>query len=206
MIEQEFKDACLKLDPVAIADEAFAWLLDNVNDYIDNSDTAYLLYFSGTILDGMPMLGGLWKLYENIPEGTEGDVESQEVEERCIIEYEKVITAVSDLLKNHDEKLKQLFDKLIYFYDTKIMTDGKNIVPFTEKLDGYIEMSGFIFEPFPVDLEVKRKDITVDKDGREIGKGQSHVIKKITIEPGFCIQFEVVYWRPGPENTSFSMI
>ena len=205
MNEQEFFDACSKIDTNAVALEVFDWLLNNINDYVDNADTAYLLYFSGDILEGMPQMGALWNVYKNIPEGNEEDLESQAIEERCILEYEKIITVISDLIKNNKEKLAELFEKLIFFYDTKIMTDGKNIVPFTEKLDGHIDMGGLIFEPFPVEMEVKRKDVTVDKNtGREVGSAKSKVIKKITIEPGFCVQFDIVYWRPAG-GLSFSM-
>lgn len=205
MKEQEFKEACLGVDIKAVSNEVFLWLLENVNDYVDNSDTSYMLYFSGKILDDLPAIGGLYKIYDSVPRGTEDDPESQQIEERCIEEYEKVVRLVTENIKNDKENLDKLFEKLIYFYDTKIITDGVNIVPFTEKLDGYIEMDGLIFEPFPIEMEVKRKDVTVDKDGRETGSKVT-VVKKVTIDPGFCVQFELVYWRPVGNSSSFSMM
>lgn len=206
MTEQEFRDECLKVDIKAVADEVFSWLLNNVNDYVDNSDTSYMLYFSGKILDELPAIGSFYRIYDSMPRGEEGNPESQAVEERCIDAYENCVHSVTEMIKNDSENLEKLFEKLIFFYDTKIMTDGVNIVPFTEKLDGYIEMDGLIFEPFPVEMEVKRKDVTVDKDGKEVGKGKVTVVKKITIEPGFCVQFEIVYWRPVGNTSSFSML
>jgi hypothetical protein len=214
MTEQEFKEACSKVDIKAVSDEVFAWLLANTEDYVDNSDTAYMLYFSGKVLDELPAIGSFYKIYELIPRGIEEDLEarieadpeSQKIEESCIEEYEKVVQAVTETIKGDKENLEKLFEKLIYYYDTKIITDGVNIVPFTEKLDGYIEMEGLIFEPFPIELEVKKKDVTVDKFGREKGNGKVTVVKKITIEPGFCIQFELVYWRPVKDSSSYSMM
>lgn len=206
MIEQEFKDGCLNVDVNAVANEAFDWLLNNVNNYVDNADTAYLIYFTGETLKAMPYMGGIMKLYEQIKEGTEDDKASQDEEECCIVEFEKVVNSISNAMKTNTEKLASLFEKLIYFYDTKIITDGKTIIPFTETLDGYVDMGGFIFEPFPMNIEVKQKDVMMNRSGQELNKGQSKVIKHVTIEPGFCVQFEIVYWRPVNKPTSFSML
>lgn len=205
MTETEFSEACSQIDVQAVANQIFSWLIENLNDYVDNSDTAYMIYFSGKTLDQLPLMKAMKDVYDKMLEGLE-DEATQKAEENCINEFEKVMAAVSELLKDQ-EKLKVLFEKLITFYDTKLISNGKTIAPYIEQLDGYIDMEGLMFEPFSVDLKVKRKEVRVDKNGNQVGKARAKVIKKMTIDPGFCVQFELIFWRPASETTSsFSLM
>ncbi len=203
MTEQDFFDSCEKIDRGAVATEVMKWLIEMVNDYIDNADTSYQIYFVGDTLELLPNMGGLKKLYDDRL-GTDGKL-TEEEEIKSIDAFEKVISDITDILRKDEKGLKELFDKLIFFYDTKIVTDGKSIIPLTEKMEGYIEIINFLFDPFPMGVKVKKKILTVDKAGNEVGRTEE-IVKEITIEPGFCVQFELVYWKAAGGTTPFSIM
>lgn len=203
MNEKEFIEACENVDRKAVSDEVLKWLVEMVNDYVDNSDVAYQIYFVGNTLDLLPQMGALKKLYE---EGEKQPTEAEEI--RCIDAFETVISDITGLLKEDKDKLKELFDKLIFFYDTKLMTDGKNIVPVTEELDGYVDITNFLFDPIPMRVQVRKKMVVVDKEGNKLGnvEDQEETVKDVVIDPGFCVQFELVYWKAGAGGQSVSML
>ena len=206
MTEQEFIAGCEKVDKEAVASEVMKWLIEMVNDYIDNSDTSYQIYFVGDTLSLLPQMGSLKKLYDDRLR-TDGEPNglTEEEEEVSIEAFEKVISGITECLRKDEPKLRELFDKLIFFYDTKIVTDGKSIIPLTEKMEGYVEIINFLFDPFPMGVKVKKKTITVDKEGKELDR-KEEVVKEITIEPGFCVQFDLVYWKAGNGTTPFSIM
>jgi hypothetical protein len=203
MTEKQYLKACNEIDRAAVAAEVMKWLVEMVNDYVDNSDTSYQIYFCGDTLELLPQMGALKKLYDDRL-GEEGKL-TEEEEIESINEFEKIISEVTLALRGEKDKLRELYEKLVFFYDTKIVTDGKSIIPVTEKMEGYIEINDFIFDPFPMGVKVKKKIIKQDKSGKELSRTEE-VVKEITIDPGFCVQFELVYWKQGAGATRFSVM
>lgn len=181
---EEFNLVCSQFDVKKASKEVLSWLIDNHMNYIDNSDTAYVIYFCGESLKEVPSLKYLQELYEKMPE-----------DEKYIDEYQNLTNSILIEMKNDKKSLSELFEKLICFYDTKIISDGNVALPYIEPLDGYVEISTFLYEPFPVEVVVTNKNA---KDGDSV--------KKTTIPEGFCVQFEISYWKPVQATTSFSVM
>jgi len=111
-----------------IADEIFAWLISNVENYVDNQTKLYKLDLIVNSSE-MPETKRLQNLYGAIPDDAASDLDaSDEVDkntidacEKCRRELDKITQDAFDEIKEHKDKLDELFTRMIFFYEKIIL-------------------------------------------------------------------------------------
>ena len=100
----EIQKLAKKIDIKKASEEMLGWLIDNVEQYIDNKETVFSLYFpvDKVNLDKMDQIFNLGSLYQNF------ENEKIKEERECIKELDDVVELIKkemvdnkDLLKNY---------------------------------------------------------------------------------------------------------
>jgi len=184
----------------AIADEVMDWLIANVEEYVDNAETIYRISFTPEQIEACPEAKRVTDLYLSIPEtGHEKEVE-------CIDALHDVINSVKELMESDEERMTKLFDRLVFFYDTKMTVVNGRPVPLTIPMDGKITIHEFLFDTVGQTVTVRRKNVKMTKEqmaspqAAELVKAAiaanqfEEVITDIYQPAGFSLELEISYW------------
>jgi len=140
-IEEEAK----KLRPDVIGTEVLTWVIGNVENFIDNQSKIFNLDLVMDNVQGMSETKKLQDLYRAIPDDDEHDTplipgdeklpsfikEKEELgkrlekAEKCRRMLDEVTSSAFDHIKESKDMLKQLFDRMIFYYE-KIIPNPKN--------------------------------------------------------------------------------
>jgi len=181
-----------EINPQNIADELLDWLDANVENYIDNSKTIFRIYFPKEELVDIPHMLRLHELYA---ESKSENKEDSEVEAQCLNYLHAVVTQAKECMKKSRVKIEKLFRRLIFYYEMKLAHDQAGMRTVEFEYDGTVSIVIFDYEPYSVDIEVKRGYATGDGpvQGQEI-------IEKKTLPEGYALEFKLVYW-PATAST-----
>jgi len=192
------------ISPGDLASEFLEWLVKNVDQYIDNHQTKFILNISPKEAGGMPLAEQVEKLYLDLDDtsvelsmkGVDGfdwsslDEQTRELvekeTEKLVILHDLVEKAYACLLADKDG-LFRLFTELSYYYELIGFRDG---IPIEKDLAGRVNIGAFHYEAIWVPVEVKGKQPVYNDDGdlvevREVA-GATYIIP-----PSFVIDLEV---------------
>jgi hypothetical protein len=182
----------------SIAYEVLQWLVDHVEDYLDNRQTIYRLYFPKDTLETLPEMNRLYELYQSIPVLPQDH--PQESLTVTALKYVHAVTAkVKDIMNRNKELRDALYSKLIFYYDTKIRKSGGALVPIIYDIEGYVYINLFDYEAFSQKVEVRMGGATADEPMRE-----AKTIKEIVLPEGYAVEFSLHFW-PKTMTTSFGI-
>ena len=164
-----------------MSNEILDWLITNVENYIDNSQKIFKL---NLVLDSeLTMLETkkMQDLYKSIPDIKEKEKEILE----CKDKIDTAIKKVFDLMTHNEDKKRQLFKRLVFYYEIEGIYKG---VPLIQEKEGVVEIVQFEYEPFDVEVKI------TDKKSGEVSK--SYVIPE-----GFTVWIELSF-SPKKRMTS----
>ena len=186
--EEEIIARAGNIDPVAAAKEVLNWLVNNVQQYVDNQRKTYRLYITVADSTGMPQISELQALYLAIesPEDSD-DKGGLEREGRCLDVLDDITEKVQESLMSDKEGLESLYSALIYYYE--MIGFSSQSGPILQKFSGYVDIKLFLYEPVVIKVQVKE------------GNG-GEVTKEDTIPEGFGIEFVLKAW-PNSERTMY---
>lgn len=199
--KEEFLEKSKNLDAKKIAVEVLGWLIKNVENYIDNQESTFLIYFTYDILDesGLQELKKLQELYYAIGDSSdkeavkEPDNQSSQVNQD-VVEMLECLDAVVDTAKSEMEadkkRMVRLFDRLIYFYE---MIGFSSLTgPIIKSFTGHVQFNHFIYEPIcmPITVTQKTKKLV---DGELVDSDvPDEIISEYTVPEGFSLEFELI--------------
>ena len=185
----EIQKLAKKIDIKKASEEMLGWLIDNVEQYIDNKETVFSLYFpvDKVNLDKMDQIFNLGSLYQNF------ENEKIKEERECIKELDDVVELIKKEMVDNKDLLEKLFKKLVYYYEMI----GFNIKtgPVIQDMDGYIIIKKFFYEPIGMDLTVTKRYNKMNTDGTlSAADKEPEIIKKEHIPEGFVAEIEIKKW------------
>jgi len=179
----EIRKRMKEIDAKVVASEVLDWLIQNVENYIDNCQKTFRLVLT-VVADIMPVTKALQDLYMAVPD-----------EEGVIGELMDGLDAVTEKAKLHmqadKERTEKLFKRLVFFYE---MTGFNNVSgPIVQQMDGCVEITEFLFDPVSMTLQVKQPVVKI-VDGQPVETGEKRVVKEIPVPEGFGVELSIDYW------------
>jgi len=171
------------------SEEMLNWLADNVEEYIDNKETIFSLYFpvDKVSLGKMDQIFNLGSLYL----GFEGGKVKEERE--CLDVLDKVVELIKKEMCNNKELLEKLFKKLVYYYE--MIGFSIKSGPVIQEMDGYVSVNKFFYEPIGMDVTVTKRYNRMNPDGTLVASDKKpEVVKKEKIPEGFVVEIEIKKW------------
>ena len=195
MTEEEIMEKAKQVDPKISAKEIIQWLIDNVENYVDNHRVVYRLYLTVNAHNTMEHTGLLQLLYMSIPSPKDSkDEDAKGVEDRCLDVLDDITTKVKEELVASKDMLKDLYVRLVYYYEMTGFSSQSG--PIVQEFDGYVELSEFIYEPLSMEVVVSSGEDIVDTDGNHIGQSKPKaVVKREMLPEGHAVEFELKYWK-----------
>jgi len=183
---EEVRAGMKKIDPKAVAAEVLAWLIQNVENYIDNTQKTFRLVLT-VAADTMPVTKALQDLYMAVPD-------DENVGE-LMDSLDEITAEAKDIMQADAESIEKLFRRLVFFYE---MTGFCNATgPIVQQMDGCVEISEFMFDPVSMTMQVKQPVVKM-VDGQPVETGEKRVVKEIQIPEGFGVELSIDYWTKRP--------
>ncbi len=163
------------------SEEVLQWLINNVENYVDNSANSYKLnlMLDDTVVENLldiKNLKAIQNLYRSIPEdSSDENYESGKMTKKAYDELDKLIARIQKEMSKNETMLTDLFKRLVFYYEAKSIIDGKLII---NNIEGSIEIVEFVYENFDVGV------VVTDKASEDI-------VKQYTIPDGFSIYFDI---------------
>ena len=196
----EIIELSTKVDVKRVGEEILDWLIANVEEYVDNAETIYRIYFKPEVISGYAEAGKLQKLYQDIPEtGHQKEVD-------CIDKLHEVVERVKQAILADKDRMQKLFERLVFFYDTKFSSVNGQLVPVTIPMEGEIAIHEFIFDTVGQTVQVMRKNVELTRDQMQspdamalvkkaiAGGKYQEVVTEINQPQGFSLEMEISYW------------
>jgi len=177
------------IDITKASEEMLIWLIDNVDNYIDNKETIFSLYFpvDKTNLDKMDQIFNLGSLYQNF------ENEKIKEERECIKKLDDVVELIKKEMMGNKDLLEKLFKKLVYYYE--MIGFSLKTGPVIQDMDGYVSVNKFFYEPIGMDLTVTKRYQKKKADGTlEMTDKKPEIVKKEHIPEGFVVEIEIKKW------------
>ena len=200
MTEGAILEGAKAINPADVAGEVGQWLLDNVENYVDNHRHVYRLYLTVGAANSMSNTGALQLLYMSIPSPEDSeDKEGLAREGRCLDALDDVTTRVKAALQADKASLAKLHERLIYYYEMTGFSSESG--PIVQQFDGYVELFEFVYEPLSMEVVTSAGVDVVDTDGNLIGQsGPKKVVKREVMPEGFAVEFELKHWKRPPQE------
>lgn len=195
MDKEQLVSASKEVDAKKIASQVLKWLIKNVENYIDNQENIFLIYFTYDILDenGLSELKKLQNLYYAIPaEGVvvNGHATSIETIQEMLQTLDTIVNESKEIMDKDSVQTGELFKRLIYFYE--MVGYNKLTGPIIRKYDGHVQFNHFIYEPIsmPVTVTKKMKKLM---DGELVDSGiPDEVVSEFVVPEGYSLELELV--------------
>jgi len=123
-IEEILKEA-KTIDPLKVCNEILAWLITNVENYVDSDNKIFKLDLILDNVIGMFETTKLQDLYRSIPD--DDNMTEKELDEatKCREELDKITLKAHEHIKGAKEVLEVLFKRMIFYYE-KIVISPEN--------------------------------------------------------------------------------
>lgn len=176
-------------DKNKMAEELLQWLIDGVEEYIDNSETVFSVYFpvNSEVIKNMPITNEFGNMY----------IKSRESKAKNCEEVMKGFTdaleEVKSLMSNNEEMLGQLFKRMIWYYEMVGFHKLKG--PIIQEMEGYVVVNKLDFELIGIDICITKKMNRVDKNGELVASDKElEIVKQEHIPEGFSLEIEIKKW------------
>jgi hypothetical protein len=108
----------------------------------------------------------------------------------CRMELDKITNEAYKLMLLDTERLKKLFERLVYYYEMKGISRGQ---PLIQALDGSVTILKFEYEAFSVGVKILTSGVADSKPISELPESEKTVAKQYTIEEGFVVWIELAF-------------
>lgn len=181
------------IDIDKVTTEIMDWLINNVENYIDNQEKEFMIYLD-IKSDEMSESKKMQDIYTNMPEIGDGDY--QEDDEMILLDIlDETSNKILNKMTESEDKLQKLFKRMIYFYE---MTGFNNISgPIIQEMEGKVEILEFSFDPTTMELKIS-ENIKSDINGELIPTGEKRLIEKKELPASFIIGLKIDYWTKVP--------
>jgi hypothetical protein len=186
------------IDIKKAAEEMLNWLIEHVEEYIDNKETVFSLYFpvNKTELEKMDQIFNLGSLYLNF------ENEKIKEERECIKGLDEVVELIRKEIIGNKDLLEKLFKKLIYYYE--MIGFSMKTGPVIQEMDGYVSVNKFFYEPIGMDITVTKRYNKMNPDGTLVAaEKKPEVVKKEHIPEGFVVEIEIKKWPKQVVSSMF---
>ena len=199
------------INPETVASELVQWLINNVEQFIDNKKRIFKIDMIIDADDGqaatMPEAHKLQSLYRAIPEEPELsignatdllDASKQLTEDEqkfvkklldCRATLDAVTSSVYSCMKSNTKMLDELFTRMSFYYEMKGVDRGNLLV---EELHGEVDIVKFEYEAFNVGVKVL-SPIVGESDNEEIDAVTGKSVKQYIIPEGFTLWIEIAF-------------
>ena len=209
----ELEKKLSKIDKNLVKEEIFSWLIDGVENYIDNTQQSYSICFYSD-KEKMEETAKLEELFLQVDtaeieiSGEDKQLEdaikdnpaiekSAEAQE-SIIEF---MESIRTLMEEDEDSKKRLFDRISFYYSIAGFLRG---TPIEKKIDGYIEITYLSFENFSVDVSVTPLSPISNDSGNITGYEKDESGKEThTMPESFAIDFSIGIWEKKNETSLF---
>jgi len=193
--QKEFSSETNCIDTKKVATEVLDWSIKNVESYIDNKETVFLIYFTYDILEeeGLLELKKLQDLYYGIPnaEGENDNDDTRAMLLSMLDSVDAVVEAVKIAMEENSEKMAELFKRIIYYYE--MIGFNRVTGPIVAKYDGHIQINHFFYEPVSMPVTVTKRMKKMDEEGGLIDTDlPPEIIKEFVVPEGFSFEVELV--------------
>jgi len=194
------------VNPDKAANEVLDWLLLNVTNFIDNKEKEFRidLIIEENSSENMENIKLLQDLYRAIPDDSEF-VDAEKIEEifasgklddafededfkklvACREALDNIVFEVHDKMRESD-KLKELYEKMIYFYEMIGINEGQ---PLLKELEGEVDIIEFEYEAFSISVLVNEG--LIDEHDNEVSEKKT--ITQYAVPEGFSILLEIAF-------------
>lgn len=182
-----------EVDVDGIAQEILQWLITNVEDYIDNNETVFPIYF--------PIDKNLEQNKEMHKTNAFGgdflkiiDSDLSYAQQKKILDkLDEVVANIKNSISNDKENMEKLYKRMIWYYE---MVGFHSVTgPIIQELEGYVKINSVAFEAIGMDVTVTQRYQKLQKDGTLTDSNKpSEVIKKEHIPEGFTVEIEIKKW------------
>ena len=186
------------IDTGKIAVELLEWLDKHVEDYLDNRQTIFRVYFPKDTLEELPEMTRLYELYQDTPVLPQNHPQ-EDLSVQALTYLHAICARVQSEMNQQKELLDKLFERLIFYFDTKIRRSGTVLVPITYDFEGYVHVGLFDYEAASMKVEVRRGTATGDQPMQGV-----EMIKSIDLPEGYVVEFTLHFW-PRSMTTSFGL-
>lgn len=188
------------IDTKGIAKEILQWLIDCVEEYIDNKETVFPIYFpvNSEVIQKMEKTNALGNIYLKVLEGKNSDSKKRKVIDRL----DEIVKEIKEIMSKDKESLENLYKRMVWYYE--MVGFNKATGPIIQEMEGYVAINQFVFESIGLDICVTKKYQKLTKDGRLIESDKApEIVKQEHVPEGFTIEIEIKKW---PKITSTSLL
>ena len=200
----EIKDILEKaneIDTDKIAKEMLTWLINNVENFIDNQKREFKI---DLILDSDTMSEStkLQNLYRAIPEEDTKSIELDKIDNisdiesnrflevnKCRKALDKITKKCHSSMKWQKELLEMLFKRMIFYYEMVGVSKGNVLL---KELTGAVSITEFDYEAFSVNVQLSSAKVGIQRENEmevvEVGKEREYDIPE-----GFAIWLEIAF-------------
>lgn len=195
------------VDTDKAAEEVLQWLIENVENYIDNKEREFRidLVIEENSSENMVNIKLLQDLYRAIPDDSEyvdvakieelmkGDLneafEDEDFEKlvHCRETLDNISFTIHDKMRD-PENLKKLYERMIYFYE---MIGIKDSTPLLQSFNGGVDIIEFQYESFSIGVNVLEGRMSLQDDINAPCKKET--IKNYIVPEGFSILLEISF-------------
>lgn len=194
------------VDAEKAANEVLDWLLSNVTNFIDNKEKEFRidLIIEENSSENMENIKLLQDLYRAIPDDSEF-IDGDRIEEifasgrlddafeeedfkklvECRETLDNVVFEIHDTMRE-SPKLKELYQKMIYFYEMIGINEGQ---PLLKELEGEVDIIEFEYESFSISVLVNEG--LVNENDEEVS--EKKVITQYAVPEGFSLLLEIAF-------------
>ena len=192
-----------EISPAELAGEFLDWLIKNVEQYVDNHKTKFILNISPKEAGGMPIAERVETLYqaldgESVEISIRGDSEfdwssldeatQKSVEEetsKLMILHTLVEKAYQSML-NNEKRLSELFKRIAFYYE---LIGFRNGIPIEKQIGGAVHIDTFHYEAVSVPVEIKGRVPVFDENNELVGMKETES-STYMIPPSFVIDLD----------------
>jgi len=195
----EVAEKAVTISPADLAREIGAWIIQNVEQFIDNQDTVFRMYLCVNSDMGMPASSLYQRLYLSAYNAEEGKNASDDEIGHAVEALNGLLDKAKELLEADRETMEALFRKMVFFYELTgfVVKDGKVQQAMTQKMDGKVSVNVLEFDPVSLTTTVAQ-GIGKNTDGSIREGDQKVIVKQEEMPAGFGIELEIVM---SPKNS-----
>jgi hypothetical protein len=206
MTEKEIITEAKKIDTEKVAKEILNWLIENVENYIENHTGTYLIDLildkTSTSVINMEETKKLQSLYDSLlsltdslninnkitlnQEYKEFDLSNNSQQLSASNILDTVVAEAHKKMKYQNDLSKKLFERMAYYYEFSGFFNGTLLI---KKLSGGINITKFTYDTFSVNVKVR--DVLTN-----------NITKEYQIPEGFSLRLDIAF---SPESTPTSL-
>ena len=190
----QIKTIAALLSSSDMAIELGSWIINSVEQFIDNHETIFRLYLNVSSEVGMPVSSLFQKLYLSVPDV---DVEHNITEDMIDSTYDLLDSKLWDAqsIMNADDNFRTLlFKKMSYFYELTgfVVKDGQVQQAITKEMHGDIKINELVFDPITLTTTVAQ-GVGINEGGKIKEGDDKVVVKQEDMPAGFGIELEISF-------------